>query len=308
MFDNVTLKLYVLPQKYTLYGKIKNSYKSDKNTYKGNIENMGIFHSPNCLIIFGSLAKYLHGENITPLSREEVRQAIKKLEKAIGLSLKNAVVSSVEFGTSIITKEKPFEYLSLFGNMKRLTRREYSKLTGIETINYTSDTGSFEFIGYDKIKEMRKKKQEIPSLFAKSNVLRLEYKIRNRKGIEAKFRNGLLAYSLFNKGIYKRFQELFFDKYKSIDKMGRLVYADKSEDITPSILCKLLAEQFRQSFPKDYRYFIQQSIEAGRLSPRNLERIRAENYKMGQDIYISEQSPFITELDALVFERVMYGT
>jgi hypothetical protein len=41
--------MYDLPEKYTLCGKIENAYKSDKNTYKGNIGNMGIFHNPNCL-------------------------------------------------------------------------------------------------------------------------------------------------------------------------------------------------------------------------------------------------------------------
>jgi replication initiation and membrane attachment protein DnaB len=307
MIDNVTLKVYNLPKNYKLCKKAKIEYKSDVNTYKCKIKNMVIWQNLDCLTILGSLAKYLRDENITPLNREQIRQAIKKLEQDIGLSLKNAVVCSVEFGTSIITKEKPFEYLSLFGNTKRLTRVEYSKMTGIETILYTSDTGSFEFIGYDKIKEMKKRKQDIPQPFVNSNVLRLEYKIRAKRGIEAKFKGGLSAYSLLGGNVYKRFQELFLDCYKNIGKMGRLVYADKSEEITPLVLCKLMAEQYRQSHTKMYRYFMQQIIEAGKISPRNLERIRAENYKLENDIYISEQSPLIKELDAYVCDRVMFG-
>jgi hypothetical protein len=214
--------MYDLPQNYNLGDDVKILCKRDVNTYKGGIKNMIIYKNLNSLKIQGSLAKYLHDENITPLNRKEVKQAIKKLEQGIGFSFKNAVVCSVEFGTSIVVKEKPFEYLCLFGNTKRLTRVEYSKLTGIETIFYTSDTGSFEFIGYDKFKEMKKKKQDIPPLFNGTNVLRLEYKIRAKRGIEAKFKGGLSAYSLFDKNVYKRFQELFFDTYKNIEKKGKV--------------------------------------------------------------------------------------
>ena len=307
MFDNVTLKVYGLPKNYIPCENVIIKFRTDVNTFKGNIGNMGIYKSLNCLIIHGSLAKYLKGENITPLNRGEVKQAIKKLEQDIGLDLKGAIVSSVEFGTSIAIKKKPSKYLNLFGYTKKLTRAEYSKWTRIETINYTSTTGSFEFTVYDKIREMFTKKQEIPPFYAGVNVLRLEYKIKKRRGIKNKFNGDLTAYNLFDENIYKRFQELFFETYKAIHKMGRLVYADKSKSITPLLLIKLLAEQFRQSFPKDYRFFIQQLIETGKITKRTIERIRAENYRLGNSLYISEQSPLINELDAHI-EIMMYGT
>jgi len=308
MFDNVTLKVYDLPKSYKVFKKSAEIiYKSDVNTYKCKIKNMKIWQNYNCLTIMGSLAKYLHDENITPLSREDVRQAIEKLEQDIGLNLKKAVVCSAEFGMSIITKEKPFKYLNLFRDKRKLTRVEHSKPTCVETINFTSETGAFEFIGYDKIREMKKKKQDIPHLFLNSNVIRLEFKIRKKRGIEAKFKSGLSAYNLFDENVYKRFQELFFDSYKDIKKMGRLVYADKSKKLTPLLFIKLLAEQYRQRHPKEYLYFFQQIIEDGKLSNINIERIRAENNKIGNDIYISEQSPLIKELDSLVYDRVMFG-
>lgn len=300
--------MYDLPQNYKLHDIIKDKRKIDVNTYKGKLKNMVIWHNLNCLTVFGSLAKYLNDENMTPLNRKEVKQAIKRLEKNIGLSLKSAIVSSVEFGTSIITNEKPFEYLDLFWYTKRLARVKTTKWTGVETVLYTTPTGSFEFCGYDKVKEMLDNNKEIPLLFNGANVLRLEYKIRKRKGIQAKFNdNDLTAYSLFDENVYKKFQELFLDAYKDIDKMGRLVYGDKSENITPLKVLNLQAEQYRQSFPKDYRYNIQQLIEAGKLFPKSLERIRAKNHKLGNDFSISDQSILIEELDALVYDMMMFG-
>jgi len=308
MFDNVTLKVYDLPQKYKVFKKSAEIvYKNDENTCKCRIKNMKIWQNYNCITIIGSLAKYLHDENISPLSREDIRQTIEKLEQDIGLSLKNSIVCSAEFGMSIITKEKPFKYLNLFRNTNKLTRVEYSKITGVETIAFTSKTGSFEFIGYDKIREMKKRKKDIPRLFINSNVIRLEYKIRKKRGIEARFKGGLSAYSLFDENVYKRFQELFFDAYKDINKMGRLVYADKSKKMSPAILKKLLAEQYRQSHFKEYLYFLQQIIEDKKLTASSLAKMLAENKKLGNNIYISEQSPLISELDSLVYDRVRFG-
>ena len=187
------------------------------------IRNMGVYKNNNCLRICGSLPKYLNDENVTPLNREGIKSAIEKLENDLDLDLKNAVVCSVEFGVSIITREKPFEYLQLFGNTKVLTRVEYSKWTGLET--HTSKTGSFEFTGYDKAKEMIDNERNIPPLFSNLNVLRLEYRIRKRKGIKAKFSRDLLACDLFCENVYKAFQGLFLEAYMGIDKTGRLVYS-----------------------------------------------------------------------------------
>jgi hypothetical protein len=49
-------------------------------------------------------------------------------------------------------------------------------------------------------------------------------------------------------------------------------------------------------------------IENGKLSPKSLERIRKENHELEHDIHISEQNSLIKELDALVHDRVMFGT
>jgi hypothetical protein len=229
--------------------------------------------------------------------------------------LENAIVCSAEFGTSIITKEKPFEYLHLFGHVQRLARhiisegcttklarREVSKWTGLETVTYTSRTGSHGFIGYDKTKEMKNDKQKIPPLYDGKNVLRLEYKIRSRRGIQAKFKNDLSAYDLFSETVYRRFQRLFLNKYKSIYKMGQSVYFIKPAKMTPAKLVKLLAEIYRQNHAKEYQRHLQHLIEERNLTKKNLELIRAKNNKMGNDIYLVDQNALIKELDALVNE------
>ena len=302
MFDNIKLKICPPPKKISLSRRIENIRHTDENSYRGYIKNMQVYKNINCVTIYGSLPKYLQGENITPLDREKIKLAIKKLEGDIGFSFKNAFVCSVEFGISVKTQEKPFEYLSLFGYPKRLTRVVFSKWNETETVTYTSGKGSFAFTAYDKRKEMLAKKNDEPPFFANSNVLRLEHKILGRKGIKAKFGRDLSAYDLFNEDVYKAFQELFLKAYEDIDKMGRLVYSDKLEKLTPSRIRKLQAEQYRQKYPNEYQYFIQGAKEAGKLSPRNLEEIRRADRKFNRDVSISDRNILIKELDAYILD------
>jgi hypothetical protein len=318
MFDCVTLRLNDLPENYRLLDYVRNSSISDEHTFRCELKNLRICQNPRYLTIMGSLAKYLNDENITPLSREQVKQATEKLENELGLSLKNAIVCSLEFGTSIITDKKPFEYLKLFGYKNRLirdvysdetinyrVRRNCSKWKGIGTVNYFTPTGPSGFIGYDKIKEM--KKQIIPHPFEGRNVLRLENKMRENRLIAAKYKTVLSAYALFSDSVFKKSKELFLEEYKKIDKMGRSVYDTKSKNITPKKFMKLLAELYHQSLPESYDDFIQRLIVDDKLSPKSLERIRAEHKKLANDIYLSDANPLIKELDNKV-KMVMSGT
>jgi len=321
MFDNVTLKVYDLPESYNLFDNANIKHDKYGDPYKGILKNMLIWQYPDFLKITGSLPKYLRGENITPLKREEVKQAIKKLEKDIGLSLENAIVSSVEFGTSVKVKELSCEYMFLFGHINRLDRHLFSygninqpfrdkvsNRNGLETLTYTTRTGSYKFIVYNKIREILDNKGVIPLSFEDCNVLRLEYKILDREGIKKQFNGNLTAYRLFYKKYYRRFQELFYKQYKSIGKMGRLVYVNKSKEITPRIFTKIMAEQYRQSYPEEYQQHFQRFIEAGKISSKKtLEQIKAENNRLGNDGSFSDTNLLIKELDDLVYNSVMLG-
>ena len=114
-----------------------------------------------------------------------------------------------------------------------------------------------------------------------------------------------MAYDLFSENVYQVFQRLFLERYMDIDKMGRQIYSNKSKNLTPSKIRELQAEQYRQNYPKEYQYFIQKSKEAGQLSPRSLERIRAANRKYNRNVSISDQNTLIKELDAYVFDIML---
>jgi len=201
---------------------------------------------------------------------------------------------------SIATDEKPSEYLRLFGNRARFTRHEYSSLRGVETVTYSNSKGSFQFSGYDKIKEVVRKHKGIPIGFDSSNVLRLEYKIVRRRGIKAKFHRDLTAYDLFNPAIYQKLQSLFLEAYRTIPKFGRQFYIDTSENITPKKWDEIQAEQYRHSFPDEYRDLLQSLRESGAISDKSVERIRATERKQERGYRLVDSSCLIIELDEQV--------
>jgi hypothetical protein len=56
---------------------------------------MGVFIGLDSIIIHGSLAKYLNGENVSNMTLQQVEEAIRKLENEIGLNLDTAIITSL---------------------------------------------------------------------------------------------------------------------------------------------------------------------------------------------------------------------
>jgi hypothetical protein len=269
---------------------------------------MSISQNLDGVRIMGSLAKFLQGENITPLTRHGVRQAIEKLETETGLDLSAAVLGSVEVGSSFILKENPAEYLWFFGFPPRYKRKDHYSKTGLlESKSFGTSKGAFQFCAYDKGREMKDKRQTIPPLFSGCNCLRLEYRIIRRRGIRAKFNRDLTAYDLFDYETYRKLQGLFLETYQAIPKLGRRVYIDTSKPITPAELERRQAEQFRQSCHTEYLADLQRLREAGTLTEKNLERIRARDRRQDRDFSLSDTSPLIAELDTHVVNACLFG-
>lgn len=146
----------------------------------------------------------------------------------------------------------------------------------------------------------RKKKQTIPALFEGANILRLEYKIVRRQGIQAKFKRDLIAYDLFNPVVYRELQSLFIESYQAIPKFGWQYQIETQEKVTPKKWFELLAERYRQIFPKECLQLLKILKESGALTDKNIERIQVANRVMERKYALIDKSPLIAELDGLV--------
>jgi hypothetical protein len=271
----------------------------DTHTGTGNLGNMNISQYLGSVGIRGSIAKYLNGENMTPLTRRGVKAAIEKLENEIGISLGEGIVTQIEVGKTCIVKQCPSEYMRLFGYPPRHKRNERGCGGMTETIGYSTPTGSYSLCVYDKTAAMKSERVKIPELFKGCNCLRVECGIDRRQGIKARFGHDLTAYDLFDYDTYRKLQRLFLESYKAFPKTGRSIHLDKSKQVTPSELERLEAAAFREMHPELHNAAIQTLWEAGAISPKNMERIRAME-RQRRDFAVSDKNTLTAELDGIL--------
>ena len=110
----------------------------------------------------------------------------------------------------------------------------------------------------------------------------------------------MTAYDLLDYDVYQKLQNLFIEAYQAIPKSGWQCNIETKEKITPKVFNELIAEQYRQTFPKEYLHLLKVLKESGALTDKNLERIRAANRAKEKKYRAIESSPLIRELDDLV--------
>jgi len=213
----------------------------------------------------------------------------------------------VEVGRTYILKHPPGDYLRLFGEHPRYGKHVTTKKNIIETVRYDLPRSSYKFQGYDKTKEMQAKRKAMPELFGGCNVLRLELCYRNRQGIRAWLGRDVTCHELFQYETYHKLKARFWSVYKTVEKLGREVFIDKTKQLTPARLQELMAEAHRQHHNDNYNAVVASYVEMGALSKKSIERIRAENRRRGRDYSISDKSPLIAELDSFVEMTAMQG-
>jgi hypothetical protein len=74
------------------------------------------------------------------------------------------------------------------------------------------------------------------------------------------------AYDLLDPVIYRELQNLFIEAYQAIPKFGWQCNIENQEKVTPKMFNELLAEQYRQTFPKEYMHLLKVLKESESLN------------------------------------------
>lgn len=254
---------------------IEDKKRYDTGSYIGFEKNMKIRQSPSGVHIMGSIAKYLHGENITSFTRNDVKNSLELLQNNTGIDFSKGIVRSVEFGSNFIMNKPVFFYLQNFGEKQRYKQNIIKgKQNELETVSYFTFSGGYKFKAYNKTQETSDKRKKIPELYQNCNVLRLELTIKGKHNFIKQFQKELSPFDLADYSIYEKLDTLFYNFYSEIEKTNNDVYIDISEKLTPAKFQLLLAEQFKQSHKEEVNSFIQSAKENNCLSKSNLSRIK----------------------------------
>lgn len=227
MYDNVTFKMSMLD-----FGEVELSYIAaklekpkqtiDKKrlyvTTEGRVKNLQVRIRSiaendviNDITISGSLPKYLRGNNIRNLSRLETKLVVEELQKALGLPIKQAKVTKLEFGDTFEMSHPVDMYLNSFGDIPRMTKG-YIGSTLYYRSNYDRDRQpQRELVFYDKGKE---------SGLPDKNLLRYELKYNNHVDRQTKWT--VTAETLYNEDFYRQMVVTYQEGYYSIVKSKQM--------------------------------------------------------------------------------------
>jgi len=190
---------------------------SDGVVISGNVGNLKVsLNRFQVKVKDGSLCKYYLGDNFKTMGRKDTQRAIEKLSDELHLPMSLAAVTRIDVAQNFCTKYPPDVYFYHLGLLKYATR-----LQEPNGVYYSQTGGRLAF--YDKNKEQKSKREDVPELYEGKNVLR--YEQRYTKRIARQF--GLLEVTgstLFDEAFYIGILTRWRDTYKQIQKINDVVF------------------------------------------------------------------------------------
>ena len=280
--------------------ELENMKISWDGSSRGTYKNMRIIQSPDRIFCSGSVAKYLQGENVSPLTRSTVKEAISKIERDTGWDLHKAELKEVEIGATLPVKEPVSEYLSSWGIVPRFTKNTYHQKNTFETVLYKTVNRSIT--GYDK----RAEAKEIPGIYSDSELLRLELRLKKKAVIYDIFKRSLTPWDLTYKAVYNKLVKLWKDFYFSIPK-GRIPILDVTDGASPKDLDNILKLIGIQTVGEDrFLSYVSTLEKKGIYGQTQASRARKTARDILKNKHISEPDIFTRELDSKVRAQVAY--
>lgn len=187
------------------------------NEYRiiGTYKNLQVTITPLCVYIEGSLPKYHYGSNLVTLSREEPGIIIDEIGAALGLPLREAIVTRVDIAANLPMNNPPknyFPYLSSLNNFERNI---------IKGSLYYRQTNR-EFYFYDKLREAKKHNDPFltPEL-QQGHILRYEMRFNNR-WFQSYFGHEIKAHELYGEtsDVCCGLVAEWYNTYEKVTKIG----------------------------------------------------------------------------------------
>jgi hypothetical protein len=186
-------------------------YESGQTAYFGRAGNFNVSISEAGVSIKnGSLTKFYLGNNIQQLSRKDIQFAFEKLSDTLHIPTEKAKVTKYHFARNIITNHPAQMYLDYFGPCLK-----YQKYPMPSGIYYKLKSSKNELYIYDKIKELKAKREYIPALYTGRNLLRLEDRVNTNPARYLKCSN-LTGSDLYKEDIYTRVFKEWYHKFSNI--------------------------------------------------------------------------------------------
>jgi hypothetical protein len=183
-----------------------------KETINGKLKDFQVSINEDRVIIKNaSLQKFYNNHSLNYFGRSQIQKAFELLSDTIHLPIQRAEVPSFHFAINTKLNYKPELYLKYLGNKSGYKRNEQSHGINYKIINR-------EFSIYDKIREMKDHRVNIPDLYQNSHYIRFE--TRYQRQVNKHFNIAKITPEvLYSEDFYIKLCNELHDNYKSIDKL-----------------------------------------------------------------------------------------
>lgn len=261
--------------------------------FTGNLGNLIISISDFGISINGSFNKYYHGNNFCKFTRQEMEFCVEKLQDELLIDLKDAKINRLDIAHNFIMNNEVEKYYNFLGNCQY-----YSRLVQPDSIYYNNGLKTKLF--YNKIKEGKHKRQEIPQIWTNKNVLRYELRYKNK--LPQQFKTDRICLSdLYNEHFYINSLERWIKEYFIIKK--NRIFIPKIYNMTNRNAKEQLLSSLIDMFGQNEVNNLIESWKPYFTTPKEAQRFKKS---LEQLKFLTEESPLIKELDEKVLRVKEY--
>ena len=269
--------------------------------HTGRLKNYFVSVYESGISLYGSLAKYLLGDNIQTLTRKDVQKAIKALGDDLHTDISAARVTRLDISNLLYTKHPPADYFRYLGEKPYFKRLEVAK---DETLRYINYQRQIEF--YDKAKEAEAHDTPIPENLQDMNLLR--YEVRYLENINTQLEADVTAGILHNREFYDYLVKCWQNEFKTIQKLKKQSFMIDNITTVKEAETALFAHLLQQSGPSTIGEFLNELRAKDTFKDRQRYcDIKRNLNKISATYEYSEKSDLMQELEVHIFDIAKYA-
>jgi hypothetical protein len=224
MYDDILFKQKITGQQYA---ELNATLRSLNNIVTREYQNTGITTiqttyqdcffslSPDYLTVSAKLPKVLYGTNQINFTLRESKLAILKIQEILRINVLGAGVSRVDLAYNMVMDQPVENYFKFLCNKDSMKRWFIFN----ESLYFKNKSGSKELNFYNKTAHLKDTRQEIMLDNVNVNLLRYEFRLKSGLAKTVGYRVVTVA-NLIDERFYKLMRQLWYDAYKSIDKLS----------------------------------------------------------------------------------------
>ena len=262
--------------------------------------------SDEYLTIYGSVPKFINGNNFEGITKDQVCNAFDNLGEVIGTDLYQGKVTRVDYASNIFMNYNPKLYYKFFGDSYKFKRIEYGTSIGWKGTRYQARYKTLE----DKTAWAKDTRNKIPDAFHNKHIIRYENRLKSANRIAHVLQlndhptvKDILSYD----GLYNLHLDWKRQYYK-IEKRNNLIDYSKymqKDTYTPNemLTCYIMSlmNESGEELEEDFIKFIieQKKCGTGQQGRNNLYRFRKKLKDMRTN-WVRNDNDMIQELDEKV--------